>query len=49
MDITAHEILDSGGVKELYAATGGAWGGTQIDANFVQLLSDVLGSNFVNR
>ena len=50
VDITAHEVLDSG-VKELHHATGGACGGSYmyVDKNFEALLADVLGANFVNR
>ena len=48
MDITVHEVVSSG-VKELHHATGGAWGGTAVDKRFENLLSDVLGANFLNR
>ena len=48
VDITAHEVLDSG-VKELHHATGGACGGSYVDKNFEALLADVFGANFVNR
>ena len=49
VDVTAHEILDSGSVRELHRAVGGAWGGTAVDRNFETLLGDVIGSNFLNR
>lgn len=49
VDITAHQILPSGSVKELHAATGGAWGGTKVDENFVNLLIEILGENFITR
>ena len=34
MDITAHEVLVDGGLKELYKASGGDWGGTYVDMAF---------------
>ena len=48
VDITAHEVLESG-VKELHHATGGACGGSYVDKNFETLMSNVLGANFINR
>lgn len=47
VDVTAHEILGGENVKELHAATGGAWGGTKVDDNFINLLKQVLGEKFV--
>ncbi|XP_052778678.1 heat shock 70 kDa protein 12A-like [Mya arenaria] len=38
IDITVHEVTESGGVKELYKASGGAWGGTKVDASFEEFL-----------
>ena len=34
VDITVHEVTSSGGLKEMYAATGGDWGGTYVDKAF---------------
>ena len=31
LDITIHEVQPDGRLKELYHATGGAWGGTYVD------------------
>ena len=36
-------------VKEVLRASGGAWGGTEVDRNFTRLLCDVLGTNFMNQ
>ena len=49
IDITAHEIQRDGSVKELLAASGGAWGGTKVDENFINLLIKVLGREFIMR
>ncbi|XP_052779006.1 heat shock 70 kDa protein 12A-like [Mya arenaria] len=38
IDITVHEVTASGGVKELYKASGGAWGGTKVDDSFEEFL-----------
>ena len=35
-------------VKELLRASGGAWGGTEVDRNFMKLLGEVFGTNFIN-
>ncbi|KAJ8297818.1 hypothetical protein KUTeg_024349 [Tegillarca granosa] len=42
-DITVHEVDDRGKLRELNNATGGAWGGTKVDAAFFQLLTDIVG------
>jgi len=34
VDITVHEVAASGGLRELYKANGGNWGGTYIDQAF---------------
>ena len=47
VDITVHEVLPDDNVKEVCAATGGAWGGTSIDRAFVDLLKRLWGVEFV--
>ncbi|KAL3878917.1 hypothetical protein ACJMK2_031243 [Sinanodonta woodiana] len=44
VDITIHEILEDGNVKELYKATGGAWGGQEVDEAFNQFLIKIFGA-----
>ncbi|XP_052779782.1 heat shock 70 kDa protein 12A-like isoform X3 [Mya arenaria] len=39
VDITVHEVMPSGDVKELYKASGGAWGGTKVDDSFEEFLA----------
>ncbi|KAL3879860.1 hypothetical protein ACJMK2_032139 [Sinanodonta woodiana] len=36
IDITVHEVLSDGKLKELHKASGGAWGGTQVDEAYRQ-------------
>ena len=36
-------------MRELHAATGGAWGGTKVDENFTELLCNVLGRDFIEQ
>ena len=48
LDITAHELLSDGHVKELHFATGGAYGGIKVDENFEQLLKDIFGDVFID-
>ncbi|XP_052793952.1 heat shock 70 kDa protein 12A-like [Mya arenaria] len=43
IDITVHEVLQSMEVKELYKASGGAWGGTKVDEAFKGFINDIAG------
>ncbi|XP_045203416.2 heat shock 70 kDa protein 12A-like [Mercenaria mercenaria] len=42
IDITVHEVDTDNGVKEVHAACGGGWGGTTVDEEFENLLTDLL-------
>ncbi|CAC5408535.1 unnamed protein product [Mytilus coruscus] len=48
VDITVHEKLDGGCLKEITRATGGDCGGTSIDAKFIQLLMKVFGAPLIH-
>ncbi|XP_053376192.1 heat shock 70 kDa protein 12A-like [Mercenaria mercenaria] len=41
VDITVHEVTTSGDLKELYKASGGAWGGTKVDNAYETFLSSI--------
>ena len=43
VDITVHEVMAKGNLKELLKASGGAWGGTQIDQAYWGFLCNLLG------
>lgn len=43
MDITVHEVLSSGRIKELHKASGGAWGGTYVDEKFFDIIKEIVG------
>lgn len=47
VDLTVHEIEDTGTLKELYKASGGAWGAIGIDKEFEKLLVKIFGIDFV--
>ena len=47
VDLTVHELEDKGKLKELYKATGGAWGSMGVDCQFELLLIDVFGEDFI--
>ena len=47
VDITVHEVMESGNVKEVVAASGGAAGGTNVDAEFKQLLTKLWKDEFI--
>ncbi|XP_045161274.1 heat shock 70 kDa protein 12A-like [Mercenaria mercenaria] len=42
-DITVHEKRPSNTLLEIHKATGGAWGGTEVDKNYIQLLERIIG------
>jgi len=39
--VTVHQLLDDGVVRELYKATGGAWGGTKVDEAFIEYFCEM--------
>jgi len=43
LDITAHEILDDGNMKEIHQVTGGAYGGIYVEQKFKELLEYMFG------
>ncbi|KAL3885516.1 hypothetical protein ACJMK2_025569 [Sinanodonta woodiana] len=53
VDITVHKVLEGGKLQELHKASGGAWGGTQVDDAFKQFIIGIVGSrvylNFFKR
>ncbi|GFO47586.1 heat shock 70 kda protein [Plakobranchus ocellatus] len=48
IDCVAHKIRKDGRIRELFRATGGAWGGTIIDRQFQNLLEDIFGEEFMS-
>ena len=44
LDVTAHEILTNGNIKEIFKVTGGPYGGTKVDEEFVSLLKRFFGT-----
>ncbi|KAK3584377.1 hypothetical protein CHS0354_001304 [Potamilus streckersoni] len=47
IDIVAHKVRKDGKIRELYRATGGAWGGTIVDQQFVNLMYKIFGEDFI--
>ena len=47
LDVTAHEIMTNGNVKEIFQVTGGPYGGTKVDEEFVSLLKQFFGLSVV--
>ncbi|XP_045204481.2 heat shock 70 kDa protein 12A-like [Mercenaria mercenaria] len=43
VDVTVHEVMANGKLKELHKASGGAWGGTRVDASYFELFSNLFG------
>lgn len=48
MDVTAHEIEDDDTINEIYHATGGDYGGTNVDKEFHHLLNKIFGEDFID-
>ncbi|KAK3589820.1 hypothetical protein CHS0354_015827 [Potamilus streckersoni] len=48
-DMTVHEKLDDGRLKELSKASGGPWGGTMVDSAFRQTLISIVGGPVMNK
>lgn len=42
MDTTCHEVQKDGKLNELYAATGGPWGGELVNKAFTQLMEKMV-------
>ncbi|XP_053378885.1 heat shock 70 kDa protein 12B-like [Mercenaria mercenaria] len=49
IDITVHQVIVDGNVRELHKASGGAWGGTMVDKAYEQFLVSVAGSAVVQK
>ena len=47
VDLTVHEMEEGGTLKELYKASGGAWGAIGIDKEFENLLVKIFGIDFI--
>ena len=45
-DIIAHEIQANGSLREIVSASGGDWGGTTDDDEFLALLENIHGQSF---
>lgn len=48
VDITVHNVNDDGTLSELAKASGGAWGGTQVDSAFLDFLAEIVGTVFLD-
>ena len=48
VDVTIHEVIKGNKLKELHAATGGAWGGKNVDKNFLEFISQLAGPEEFN-
>ena len=49
VDVAVHEVQQDDLIRELHHATGGAWGGTYVDKNFVDLLVRVFGQASIDK
>ena len=49
MDVSVHEALEDGNLRELYKASGGAWGGTTVDDAYEDMLVKIFNQNVLNK
>lgn len=47
-DVTVHELLENGGIRELYKATGGTFGGQNVNRQFRILLETIFTKSFID-
>ena len=45
IDITAHEVLDDGTVREIIKSNGGNWGGTSVDSEYIEFIKCLIGES----
>ncbi|XP_060080309.1 heat shock 70 kDa protein 12A-like [Ylistrum balloti] len=48
VDITVREVLENRNLKEVHQATGGAWGGMEVNAQFLGFISKLVGENVLS-
>ena len=48
IDITAHEVLHGGGLRELHQASGGDWGGSSVNKQFLDYMASALGQDVID-
>ena len=49
VDLTLHQVEEDGRLKELYKASGGAWGSVGVDYHFEMLLVSIFGQAFMEQ
>ncbi|KAL3847873.1 hypothetical protein ACJMK2_018764 [Sinanodonta woodiana] len=49
VDITIHEIMEDDKIKELHKATGGAWGGQEVEEAFKRFLIKIFGNHVLQK
>ncbi|KAK3099358.1 hypothetical protein FSP39_003254 [Pinctada imbricata] len=49
VDITAHEVSEDGGLRELHQACGGNWGGNRVNDQFVEFLEELFGNEVITK
>ena len=47
--MVVHEIIREHKIRELCVVNGGPWGANRINAKFIEVLSTILDSDFINK
>ena len=48
LDVTVHELMENGTIRELYKATGGTFGGENVNRQFRILLEQIFTKSFLD-
>lgn len=48
-DITVHEMIDEDTLEEVVQPSGGPWGGTAVDDQYIEFLEDIFGSKVLQK
>ncbi len=49
VDISCHESMNNMKIKEIFHPSGGAWGSTYIDDEFIKLLNNIFSIEWINK
>ncbi|XP_062620792.1 heat shock 70 kDa protein 12A-like isoform X1 [Saccostrea cucullata] len=47
VDITLHQVLEGGGLRELHKASGGDYGGNQVNKRFIKFIEELFGQSVI--
>lgn len=48
IDITVHKAKENGTLKEVLSPSGGDWGSTNMNKEFIRVMGELYGTDFIN-